>query len=179
MPRGRWSHVGAKGEARMVDVSPKASTARRALAEGFVRMRPKTRRAIVAGKNPKGSVLGVARVAGIQGAKQTSHLVPLCHPLPLEKVRVDFSWPREGQRKKSVLLRIEAEVIVTAKTGVEMEALAAVAIAALTVYDMAKAVDPEMAIEGIRLLEKSGGKSDFHAPRRPRGGAAEVTRRGL
>ncbi|MBI4604356.1 MAG: cyclic pyranopterin monophosphate synthase MoaC [Planctomycetes bacterium] len=158
------SHAGAEGEARMVDVSAKAPTLRRARAEGFVRMALATRRLIEAGEGPKGSVLGVARVAGIQAAKQTAHLIPLCHPLPVEKVRVDFEWVEAGgaappPEPAQARLKIEAEVVVTAKTGVEMEALTAVAVAALTVYDMAKAADPRMVIEGIRLVEKTGGKS--------------------
>ncbi len=169
---GGWSHVDAAGEARMVDVSGKAATLRRARAEGFVRMRAETRRQITSGENPKGSVLGTARIAGIAGAKQTSHLIPLCHPLPVEKVRVDFSWDDAGPARPveaagagpvaagEACLRIESEVVVTAKTGVEMEALTAVSIAALTVYDMAKGADPAMVIEGIRLVEKTGGKRD-------------------
>lgn len=160
----------------MVDVSPKVPTLRRALAEGFVRMSAATRRVVASGNHPKGSVLGVARLAGIQGAKWTSHLIPLCHPLPVEKVRVDLSWesPARGRagrgRPTAVRLRIEAEVVVTAKTGVEMEALTAVAVAALTVHDMVKAVDPGVVIEGIRLLEKTGGKSRYLARRGPGGG---------
>ena len=161
---GEWSHVDESGDARMVDVSAKTATVRRARAEGFVRMRARTRSDIESGENPKGSVLGVARVAGILGAKQTSHLIPLCHPLPIEKARVDFSWD-EGAHvpKDEARLRIEAEVIVTAKTGVEMEALTAVSVAALTIYDMAKGADPAMVIEGIRLVEKTGGKRDVKA----------------
>jgi cyclic pyranopterin phosphate synthase len=159
-----WSHVDESGDARMVDVSAKSATLRKARAEGFVRMAAATRRAITSGKNPKGSVLGTARIAGIQGAKQTSHLIPLCHPLPIEKVRVDFSWDdtlpgSSGEAR----LRIEAEVVVTAKTGVEMEALAAVSVAALTVHDMSKGADPRMVIEGIRVIEKSGGQHDWKA----------------
>jgi cyclic pyranopterin phosphate synthase len=154
---GGLSHLGESGEARMVDVSAKAATLRRAVAEGFVRMAAATRRHIEEGSGPKGDVLGVARIAGIQGAKQTAHLIPLCHPLPLDKVRVDFRWTDAPAGEAR--LCIEAEAVVTAKTGVEMEALAAVAVAALTVYDMAKAVDRGMVIEGVRLVEKTGGKS--------------------
>ena len=179
---GGWSHVDAAGDARMVDVSGKTATLRRARAEGFVRMRAETRRQITSGENPKGSVLGTARIAGIAGAKQTSHLIPLCHPLPVEKVRVDFAWDDAGAAGTAgaagaagpagsagtagtagtgeTRLRIESEVVVTAKTGVEMEALTAVSIAALTVYDMAKGADPAMVIEGIRLVEKTGGERD-------------------
>jgi len=160
--KGHWSHVDDAGDARMVDVSPKAATLRKARAEGFVRMRTETRRDIESDKNPKGSVLGVARIAGIQGAKETSRLIPLCHPLPIEKARVDFEWlDGPGVAAGEARLRIEAEVVVTAKTGVEMEALTAVSVAALTVYDMCKGADPAMAIDGIRLLEKTGGKQDL------------------
>lgn len=153
-----WSHVDERGKARMVDVSPKAPSLRIARAEGFVRMGGETRRQVTSGANPKGNVLDVARIAGIQGAKRTGALIPLCHPLAVENVRVDFSWLGDPEATEA-RLRIEAEVKVTAKTGVEMEALTAVSVAALTVYDMAKAVDPGMVIEGIRLLEKTGGKS--------------------
>jgi cyclic pyranopterin phosphate synthase len=150
------SHVDPAGEARMVDVGPKAATARRARASGLVRMKTETRRRIEAGDLPKGSVLGTARIAGIQAAKSTASLIPLCHPLPLENVSVAFSWEDEAGTG-SALLRIEAEASVTGKTGVEMEALTAVAVAALTVYDMAKAIDKGMTIEGIRLEEKTKG----------------------
>ena len=162
-PPGELSHVGRQGEARMVDVSPKAPTLRVARAVGFVRMMRETQKAIASGKNPKGSVLEVARIAGIQGAKQTASLVPLCHPLPVENVRVDLSWADDSTDDSAdeVRLQIEAEVTVTAKTGVEMEALTAVSVAALTVYDMAKAVDRGMVIEGVRLVEKTGGKTNF------------------
>lgn len=156
---GELSHVDRKGEARMVDVSPKVSTLRIARAVGLVRMKRETQKAITCGKNPKGSVLEVARIAGIQGAKQTAHLIPLCHPLPVENVRVDFSWAEDSDEEAR--LKIEAEATVTAKTGVEMEALTAVSVAALTVYDMTKAVDRDMVIEGVRLVEKTGGKADF------------------
>jgi len=156
---GELSHVGRQGEARMVDVSSKVPTLRIARAVGFVRMRRETQKTIASGKNPKGSVLEVARIAGIQGAKQTAHLVPLCHSLPVENVRVDFSWTEDSDEEAR--LQIEAEVAVTAKTGVEMEALTAVSVAALTVYDMTKAVDRGMVIEGVRLVEKTGGKTEF------------------
>ena len=158
-----WSHVDQKGDARMVDVSGKTATLRRAVAVGVVRLKAETRRQIVSGESPKGSVLGVARVAGIQAAKQTSHLIPLCHPLPVEKVRIDFFW-LDGRSPGEACLKIEAEVTVTAKTGVEMEALTAVSVAALTVYDMVKGVEPGIVIEEIRLQEKTGGKSDYSSP---------------
>jgi cyclic pyranopterin phosphate synthase len=159
----------------MVDVSGKGATVRRARAEGFVRMARETRREIERGDAPKGSVLGAARIAGIQGAKRTSSLIPLCHPLPVEKVVVDFAW-EDGRAAGGASLRIESEVVVTAKTGVEMEALTAVAIAALTVYDMAKALDPGMEIDGIRLLEKTGGKSGYRAAGRRKRRSARTPR---
>ena len=164
------SHIDRDGQARMVDVSDKQPSLRRARAEGFVRMRKATYERIVSGGDAghgsdedaghgsgKGDVLAVARIAGIQAAKRTDTLIPLCHPLGLDSVRVDFSWPEGGGDER--LLRIEAEAVVTAKTGVEMEALTAVSVAALTVYDMTKAIDRGITIEGIRLVEKSGGKS--------------------
>jgi len=150
------SHVDPSGDARMVDVGPKAATTRRARATGSVRMKLETRRRIEAGDLPKGSVLGTARIAGIQGAKSTANLIPLCHPLPIENVSVDFAW-EDVPGFDEARLRIDATASVTAKTGIEMEALTAVAVAALTVYDMAKAVDKGMVIEGIRLVEKTKG----------------------
>ena len=146
----------------MVDVSGKATTVRRALAEGVVRMQAATAAEIAAGNIPKGSVLEVARVAGIQAAKKTSELIPLCHPLAVEAVRVEFSWDDEPPAG-TALLRIQSEVRITSRTGVEMEALTAVSVAALTIYDMAKAIDKGMVIETIRLLEKHGGKSGSYA----------------
>jgi len=147
------SHVDEKGAARMVDVSAKADTVREAVAEGFVVMRSATLALIQEGGLPKGDVLAVARVAGIMAAKRTSELIPMCHPLPISGVTVDLA-PAGADR-----LRIAATVRTTGKTGVEMEALTAVSIAALTVYDMCKAVDRGMRVEGVRLLEKRGGKS--------------------
>jgi cyclic pyranopterin phosphate synthase len=137
----------------MVDVTDKADTAREAVAEGRVFMEPRTLELIVSGAMPKGDVLAVARIAGIMAAKRTSDLIPMCHPIPISGVTVDLEANGLGE------LRIEARVKTTGKTGVEMEALTAVGIAALTVYDMCKAVDRGMRIEGIRLLEKRGGKS--------------------
>lgn len=148
------SHFDQHGAARMVDVSPKPSTDRQAIAGGLLRMRPETLRLIQAGNVAKGDVLQVARLAGIMASKRTSELIPLCHPLPLDAVSVDFSYEGSDQ------LRITASVRTSGKTGVEMEALTAVSVAALTVYDMCKAVDREMRIESIELLAKSGGKSD-------------------
>ena len=158
---GALSHLGDEGEARMVDISPKAPTLRSARAEAIVRMDAGTRRAIEAGAGPKGSVLGVARIAGITGAKRTAELIPLCHPLAVVEVRIDFSWLEgaEAPPPSQACLRIEAVAKVTAKTGVEMEALTAASVAALAVYDMTKAIDRGLVIERIRLLEKLGGKS--------------------
>ncbi|MBI4583635.1 MAG: cyclic pyranopterin monophosphate synthase MoaC [Planctomycetes bacterium] len=157
---GDWSHIDPSGQARMVDVGDKTPTPRRAVAVGRVRMRPETLAAIRSGGSAKGNVLGAARLAGIQAAKQTAFLIPLCHPLPVDKIAVDFGFPGDD------CLAITAEVAVTAKTGVEMEALTAVSVAALTVYDMCKAVDPDMVIEEIRLEEKIGGKKGHY--RHPR-----------
>ena len=156
----RLSHLDARGRARMVDVSEKAVTLREAVARGAVRMRPATLRTILSGKAKKGDVLGVARVAGILAAKRTHELIPLCHPLPLGKVAVEL----EPDRRRS-LVTVEARVRVEARTGVEMEALVAVAVAALTVYDMVKAIDRGVTIGDIRLVRKSGGKSGLY--RRP------------
>ncbi len=150
----RLSHLDG-GAARMVDVGGKEPTRRTARASCVVRMRPETLALIRAGTAAKGDVLAAARIAGIAAAKETSRLIPLCHPLPLDRVGVDFAFAGEGG------LRIEAEAAATARTGVEMEALTAAAVAALTVYDMLKSADREMAIESIRLEEKTGGKSDF------------------
>jgi cyclic pyranopterin monophosphate synthase len=147
------SHVNERGEARMVDVTDKEDTDREAVAEGYVTMQASTLPLIIGGALAKGDVLAAARIAGIMGAKRTSDLIPMCHPLPVTGVTVDLEAAGEGR------LRIEATVRTTGKTGVEMEALTAVSVAALTVYDMAKAVDRGMRIEGVRLLEKRGGKS--------------------
>lgn len=150
---GGLSHLDATGAARMVDVSDKADTTREATAEGFVLMLPTTLALIEEGGLPKGDVIAVARIAGIMAAKRTSDLIPMCHPLPVTGVTVDLE--RAGIDR----LRIQARVKTTGKTGVEMEALTSVTVAALTVYDMCKAVDRGIRIEGIRLLEKRGGKS--------------------
>jgi len=148
------THFDAKGDAHMVDVSDKPSTARIAVAEGAVRMTPETLAMIIEGRAKKGDVLGVARLAGIMGAKKTSDLIPLCHPLPITKVAVELT-PDEDLPG----VRIEATVKTGGQTGVEMEALTAVSTAALTLYDMVKAVEKSMVIEGIRLKLKDGGKS--------------------
>jgi cyclic pyranopterin phosphate synthase len=153
MARGKLSHVGPDGSARMVDVGAKPATHRVAVAEAAVDMKPATASAIRSGRAPKGAVLEVARVAGINAAKLTSALIPMCHPLALTKVGVEFAWKGKSR------LGIEARVEAVDRTGVEMEALTAAAVCALTVYDMCKAIDREMEIGTIRLLEKSGGKS--------------------
>ncbi|MDX8447347.1 cyclic pyranopterin monophosphate synthase MoaC [Mesorhizobium captivum] len=153
------THLGAKGEANMVDVGDKAETTRTAIAEGFVTMQPQTLEMILAGDAKKGDVLGTARIAGIMAAKKTHELVPLCHPLLLTKVAVDIEPDRALPG-----LKVTALARVTGKTGVEMEALTAASVACLTIYDMAKAADRAMVISGIRLVEKTGGKSgDYKA----------------
>jgi len=146
------SHLDEKGRASMVDVSGKDATHRVAVASGFVTMRREVLEAVSSGTVPKGDVPAAARIAGIQAAKRTSELIPLCHPLPLDHVAVDFSVEDNG-------IRITARVSTTGKTGVEMEALTAVSIAALTIYDMCKSADRGMEISGIHLVEKSGGRS--------------------
>lgn len=150
------THLNASGDAQMVDVGDKAITKRTAVASGQVRMSHSTLAAIVAGNAPKGDVLGTARIAGIMAAKQTANLIPLCHPLPISKVAVELTPDRELPG-----VRISATVTITAATGVEMEALTAVSVAALTLYDMAKALEKSMQIENIHLVSKTGGKSDF------------------
>jgi len=155
------THLDSGGEARMVDVSEKGKTRRRAIAAGWVRMRPETLEAIAAGNAPKGDVLTTAKLAGIMAAKQTAQLIPLCHPLPLGKIDVNLTPdPRLPG------YRIEAEVVTTAETGVEMEAMTAVSVAALTLYDMAKGLEKSIEIGSIRLVSKSGGKSgDYYESR--------------
>ncbi|TRC99758.1 cyclic pyranopterin monophosphate synthase MoaC [Mesorhizobium sp. WSM4306] len=148
------THLGAKGEANMVDVGDKEETTRTAVAEGFVSMRPETLKMILDGDAKKGDVLGTARIAGIMAAKKTHELIPLCHTLLLTKVSVDIE-PDAALPG----LRVTALARVTGKTGVEMEALTAASVACLTIYDMAKAADRAMVISGIRLVEKTGGKS--------------------
>jgi len=151
------THIGAAGEAHMVDVGDKGETHRVAVAAGHVRMEPATLDAILAGNAKKGDVLGTARIAGIMAAKKTSDLIPLCHPLLLTKITVDIE-PDAALPG----LRVFAEVRLKGQTGVEMEALTAVSVACLTIYDMAKALDKAMTIGDVRLVSKSGGKSgDF------------------
>jgi cyclic pyranopterin phosphate synthase len=148
------THIGRSGEARMVDVSEKAVTKRVAVAEGRVVMAPETLDLVMRGDAKKGDVLGVARIAGIMAAKRTHELIPLCHPLAITKAEVDLT-PDPALPG----IRVQATVEVAGQTGVEMEALTAVSVACLTVYDMVKAVERGMRIEGVRLLEKRGGKS--------------------
>jgi cyclic pyranopterin phosphate synthase len=148
------THLNAKGEARMVDVGDKAVTAREAVAEGTIAMKAATLKLIVEGGHRKGDVLATARLAGIQAAKKTAELIPLCHALTLSSVQVDVVPEKKHQR-----VRVTARAKTTAQTGVEMEALTAVAVALLTVYDMCKAVDRAMTMSDIRLLAKSGGRS--------------------
>ena len=153
------THVDASGKAQMVDVGEKAATERVAVAEGTISMRPETLALVLSGEAKKGDVLAVARIAGIMAAKKTHELIPLCHPLMLTKVSVDLE-----PDTASSSIRVTAMAKLTGQTGVEMEALTAASVACLTIYDMVKAVDRGMTISGIRLLEKSGGKSgDYHA----------------
>jgi cyclic pyranopterin phosphate synthase len=150
----KLTHLAKAGEARMVDVSGKAVTARIAVAEGRVVMGQETLDLVLAGNAKKGDVLGAARIAGIMAGKRTHELIPLCHPLPVSKIAVEI----EPDRKLPGFI-VRATAQVTGQTGVEMEALTAVSVACLTIYDMVKAVERGMRIEGIRLIEKSGGKS--------------------
>ncbi len=150
----RLTHLDERGQAHMVDVGAKADTMREAIARGVVQVEPATLAMITAGSAPKGDVLATARIAGIMAAKRTSDLIPLCHPLMLSHVSVEIT-PDEAENA----LHIEATVRTTGKTGVEMEALTAVSVAALTIYDMCKAIDRAMRITDIRLAEKRGGRS--------------------
>jgi cyclic pyranopterin monophosphate synthase len=155
----RLTHLDEAGRARMVDVGDKPESDRRARASAVIRMAPETARAVELGNGPKGDVLGPARIAGIQAAKRTAELIPLAHPLPLAFVGVEGSVDAyEGT------VTIESEARTTAQTGVEMEAMTACAVAALTVYDMVKGLERGVRIESVRLLEKTGGRSDWRAP---------------
>jgi cyclic pyranopterin phosphate synthase len=156
------THIDEAGRARMVNIGEKPITSRRAVAEGRVRISDELARAIQANTLKKGNLLEVARLAGIQAAKRTDELIPLCHSLPLDHADVQ-AW------LEPPYVRLRAEAAVTARTGVEMEALTAIAVAALTVIDMGKAIDKSMAIESISLIEKTGGRSgDYHAPNPPK-----------
>jgi len=153
----QFTHFDASGKARMVDIGGKTATVRRAVAAGRVEMHPDTRRMVREGTTAKGDALGVARIAGIMAAKKVDSLIPLCHPLAITRVDIAFTFEDDGKS-----IGIEATVGIEGKTGVEMEALTAVSVAALTLYDMCKAVDKGIIISDIRLLRKSGGKSgDF------------------
>lgn len=153
-PHSQLTHLDAEGRARMVDVTDKPVTQRIAIAEGFISMQPETLRLVAEGGHKKGDVLAVARIAGIQAAKKCAELIPLCHPLLLSSIAVDFELDNEHQR-----INIRATCKLAGQTGVEMEALTAASVAALTIYDMCKAVDKSMQIGGLCLLEKQGGKS--------------------
>jgi cyclic pyranopterin phosphate synthase len=154
------THFDAQGRAQMVDVAAKDETHRVARAAGTIRMLPATFELVAQGRAAKGDVLGVARIAAIQGAKRTAELIPLCHPLPITRVNVEFELDAASSS-----VRCEAQVETRGRTGVEMEALTAVQIGLLTVYDMCKAADRGMVIDGVRVLEKRGGKSgDWQAP---------------
>jgi cyclic pyranopterin phosphate synthase len=148
------THFNAQGEVHMVDIGNKDISQRLAIAEGVIQMQPTTLQKIVAGDHKKGDVLGIARIAGIMAAKKTADLIPLCHPLALNKVEIDLS-----PDKNITGIYCQVQVAVSGKTGVEMEALTAVQISLLTIYDMCKAIDKGMTMTGIRLLKKSGGKS--------------------
>ena len=148
----RLTHLDSQGQARMVDVGGKPETARSAAAGGRIRMSAEALAAVRDGSGPKGDVLAAARIAGIMAAKKTGELIPLCHPLVLDAVSVDFAFEPDG-------VRVTAHASLTGRTGVEMEAMTATSIALLTVYDMAKALDKGMVLEEVRLLEKTGGKS--------------------
>lgn len=162
MTRG-LTHLNDRGEARMVDVSDKDVTVRTAIAEGTVTMTPEALALIESGAAKKGDVLATARIAAIMAAKRTHELIPLCHALPLSQVTIGFDLQREPAS-----VRVEAAVKVAARTGVEMEALTAVSLACLTIYDMLKAVDRSMSISGIRLIEKTGGRSGTYRAARGR-----------
>ena len=161
MAKPKLTHLDDTGRAQMVHVGKKQVSTREAVAEGFVLLKPQTLRAIAEEKIPKGEVLNTARIAGIFAAKRCGDLIPLCHPLPIESVEIEFDLPAlEAAYEGGLIeLRIKAIARITAKTGVEMEALTAVAVAALTIYDMCKAIDKTMVIDGVRLLKKTGGKS--------------------
>lgn len=149
-----FTHFDDEGKSRMVDISDKKITVREAKARGIIKMKPETLRMIMEGKVKKGDVFGVAKIAGIMGAKKTSDLIPMCHPLEITGIELNF---RPLERESSI--EIESRVKVTGRTGVEMEAVTAVSIAAITIYDMCKAADKEMIISDIKLIEKRGGKS--------------------
>jgi cyclic pyranopterin monophosphate synthase len=157
MSSGPLTHLDAEGQARMVDVSAKAETARFARARGVVRMSPEAAARVVAGEAPKGDVTGVARIAAIQAAKRTGELIPLAHPLPLTHLDVQFEIDEDAGT-----VTVIGEARTTARTGVELEAMMLCSIGALTVYDMVKGIEPGVVVERVELLDKTGGKADFH-----------------
>lgn len=160
MDAHKLTHINEKGEVRMVDVSAKPDTVRVAIAEGFIAMHEETLALIVEGRAAKGDVLACARVAGVMAAKQTSTLIPMCHPLPITKAHIECTPVSKGQRSDGrVGIHVVATTGVTGKTGIEMEALTAASVACLTIYDMCKAVDRGMEISDVRLLKKEGGKT--------------------
>jgi cyclic pyranopterin phosphate synthase len=161
MTSGPLTHLDADGQARMVDVSAKAETARFARARGVVRMSPDAAARVVAGEAPKGDVTGVARIAAIQAAKRTDELIPLAHPLPLTHVDVQFDIDAAAGT-----VTLVAEARTTSRTGVELEAMVACSIGAMAVYDMVKGIEPGVVVERIELLEKTGGKADFRRAKR-------------
>ena len=158
MEEQKLTHLDSKGRAKMVDVGEKPVTAREAQAEGFIALQRSTLDAIANDAVPKGEVFGTARIAGIMAAKKCGELIPLCHPLPIESVEITFDIPElEPEFDGPVRIHIRATARITAKTGVEMEALTAVSVAALTIYDMCKAIDKSMVIDGVHLVKKTGG----------------------
>lgn len=165
MSETNLTHLDSEGRARMVDVGHKPVTAREAIAEGFITLQADTLRAIAEGAVPKGEVLNTARIAGIMAAKRCGELIPLCHPLPIDSVEVHFDVPElEPEQNEPVRLHIKAIARIQAKTGVEMEALTAVSVAALTVYDMCKAIDKRMVISDVKLVSKTGGTKHKDGP---------------
>ena len=158
MTKSKLTHLDSKGRAKMVDVGEKPISAREAQAEGFITLQRSTIDAIANDQVPKGEVFGTARIAGIIAAKKCGELIPLCHPLPIESVEVHFDIPElEPQSDQPIRVHIRAIARITGKTGVEMEALTAVSVAALTIYDMCKAIDKSMVIDAVKLVKKTGG----------------------
>ncbi|WP_428939528.1 cyclic pyranopterin monophosphate synthase MoaC [Fontivita pretiosa] len=154
--KSKLTHLDSKGQARMVDVGHKSPSSRQAIAEGYITLQRATIQAIADQTVPKGEVFGTARIAGIMAAKRCGELIPLCHPLPVESLEVAFDIPElEPDNNQPVRVHIRATARITAKTGVEMEALTAVSVAALTIYDMCKAIDKTMVIDGVRLVSKT------------------------
>jgi len=168
MSKNKLTHLDNQGRARMVNVGAKPVSLREAIAEGYITLQPTTLRAIAEEKVPKGEVLNTARIAGIMAAKKCGELIPLCHPLPIESIEVDFDFPALPEKDEPVRLYIKAITRISAKTGVEMEALTAVTVAALTIYDMCKSADRSMVIGDLTLWEKTGGRSGAYRRARSR-----------